>query len=187
QTGRLLVELVEQPIPEQGREPQPQDVQDGGNHQPTEVQRMLLQIQVAQIARKLSADRHQDGNGKDGFQDRFQDGPRFAPPRSHRRCIVLDGAESVCLGDGRLHKSVRFDTLIAVSWWSAVWGRRRQSCWARCLLGCHGLVPWRFTLVSKGGTLQALDATALCRGDSRFFLGELSPERNVNLHGTRPW
>src|SRR6266850_1815870 len=52
--------------------------------------------------------------------------------------------------------------------------------------GCHGLVPWRFTFAAtKTPPKRFADATALCRGGSRFVrpLKALS----VKLHGTRPW
>jgi hypothetical protein len=73
--------------------------------------------------------------------------------------------------------------------------------------GCHGLVPWRFT-ISATRRLQKsrLDATALCRGGSRYplhagFKNHAWMPRpcavevhvrsyvalNVKLHGSSPW
>jgi hypothetical protein len=45
-------------------------------------------------------------------------------------------------------------------------GYRRHSFFPRC----HGLVPWRLTLVATAATAFFLDATALSRGGSRSWL-----------------
>jgi hypothetical protein len=82
--------------------------------------------------------------------------------------------------------------------------------------GCHGLVPWSFTLAATIIRQKKffVDATALCRGGSRFLLNQSlkglscsskreTPRRkavaslkvlrvflvaaSVKLHGARPW
>src|SRR6266571_8372273 len=96
--------------------------------------------------------------------------------------------------------------------WDATALCRGGSRWflrgCRRALGCHGLVPWWLPLVSTGvpssagmprpcavvapvgfygGAVERWDATALCRGGSRWFLGLACRATSVSHHGTRPW
>jgi hypothetical protein len=42
---------------------------------------------------------------------------------------------------------------------------------SECCCGCHGLAPWRLTLAATKKLQNVVaDATALCRGGSRFML-----------------